>query len=138
VEYGCENWIDHFSGILPHGRYSMHLELSDEKGLIVHLQSDQCSILLDFGVIYGINVLEEGVQLNDLPNCTYEMDSLPHSSYESVIYLIQNGRYEQYIKLCMGNELFDFLQLHQINVVAQNYVAMIVCNGVPKIYTYYK
>ncbi len=131
MEFVPEEWVDQFANKIPSGNYSIQLELSDENGLLVHLYSKSFHVLLDFGLVRGVNVLEEGVQLNYLPNCRCDEDILPQSGFQSVVYLIRNGRYAQYIKLYMGEVLFEALRLTQFNVVTQNHVVMIVSPDEP-------
>ena len=126
-----EEWIDQFVGEIPFAKYVAQFEISDESGLLVRLKSDTYQVLLDFGFVYGINILDEGVQLNDPPNCNSDDDIMPPSNFASILYLVRNGRYLQYVKRCMGDLLFDSLQLQQFNVVTQNYNVMIVCHDNP-------
>ena len=126
-----EEWIDQYEKKIPCSRYVAQFEASDENGLRIRLESDSYQISLDFGFVYGINLLDEGVQLNNLPSCNMAADILPHNSFSSTLYLVRNGRYSQYIRSCMGEELFDSLKLQQFNIVTQNYNAMIVCKDNP-------
>lgn len=128
-----EEWVDQYRGEIPYSKYDAQFEISDENGLRIHLISDSYQILLDFGFVYGINILDEGVQLNYLPNCNMNADIMPHTGLLSTLYMVRNGRYLQYIKYCLGQELFDSLNLQQFNVVTQNYNVMIVCQEKPNI-----
>ena len=133
MKFMNEEWIDQYAGEIPFYRYAAQFEISDEKGLLVRLKSDTCHVLLDFGFVYGINILDEGVQLNDFPNCNLNDDIIPHSKFSSILYLVRNGRYWHYIKHCMGEDLFNFLHLQQFNIVTQNYNVMIICHDEPVI-----
>ncbi len=119
-----EEWIDHFENKIPVQNYTIKLKFGEENGLVIRLYGEQYEVIIDFGVVEAINVLDEGVQLNDPWDCS--SDRMPDNGFASTIYMIKNGRYLRYIEACLGSDLSSTLYLKQYNIVALNYVVMVV------------
>lgn len=133
MEIPHEEWVDRFVGLIPFDYYTMHLQTGEENGLIILLEGEHSNVNIDFGIAHAINVLDEGVQLNDPPGFSTCNDLVPETTFPSTIYLIKNGRYAHFIELCMGKVLFETLHLRQYNIVTQNYVVMVIAQDDPLI-----
>ena len=130
-----EIWHDRFQGLIPHDRhYSLRLEHGEENGLILRLESQDNRVILDFGSVHAVNIVDEGVHLNDPPGiCTDTLLLLEKTDFSSTLYLVENGGYGTYVKACMTPELYGALHLRQYNVVTMNYCIEIVTAYEPRI-----
>jgi hypothetical protein len=130
-----EEWIDQFYDKVPQDKYTLQIEAGEEHGLCITLFGAKHQTSLDFGVVCAFTVIDEGMQLNALPDCTYDDSFLQakDTEFSSVLYLVKNGHFARYVQACMGTELFNFYGLQQYNLVTQNYVVEIVCHDAPEI-----
>ena len=126
-----ETWHDQFAGLIPKEDYSMHLEQGERQGLRILLDGKTHQITLDFGNVQGVNIVDEGVQLNG-PIITNHKQ-LQEANFGSTIYLVENGTYEAYIKNHLSPELYNLFTLRQYCVVTCNYVVEIVTSFSPEI-----
>lgn len=131
MELQFEEWLDVFPNLIPGDLYEMELNAGEEHGLLLHLTGRQHSVSLDFGLVYAVNILEEGVCLNDPLGLDCSKNKVPRPDFPSTIYEIKNGRYAKYVESMIGSELYASLHLRQYNVVTMDYVVMIIAGGSP-------
>lgn len=130
-----EIWIDQFAGEIPADRYTLQLQTGETHGLFITLIGISNYVVLDFGFVHAVTVLDEGVLLND-PSGRTEGDSflkVRAAGFPSVMYLVENGSFAQHVQVCMGTELYQVYGLRQYTVVTENYVIEIVCRDKPDI-----
>ena len=129
-----EFWQDSFHGQIPRETYEMQLLQSDQQGLLIHLYGPHHSVTLNFGNVQAINILDEGVQLNDPPGMTFTNQAELHrSGFPDTLYRVENGAYAAYLKSCMGTDLYEAMNLRQYTLVTLNYVVEIICAAEPTI-----
>lgn len=66
--YPIEIWKEVFKNKIPKDQYEVLLESGEKTGLIIKLSSENYKILIDFGIVLGFRVLDEGIILNDSSN----------------------------------------------------------------------
>lgn len=130
-----EDWIDIFPNRIPKRKYFLRLTNGEEHGLVVNLISSDYEVQLEFGLVQGFNVIDEGVLLNPYTNYDNSIDFLQLRSeqFPSTIYQVINGAYAHSIMQYFGETLFLAFNLRQYNIVTENYVIMVVSQAEPKI-----
>jgi len=130
-----ESWVDIFPNRIPKRQYFLRLRAGEEQGLVVELISLDYEVQLKFGLVQGFNVIEEGVLLNPYTNYADSVEFLQLRSehFPSTLYLVSNGAYAQSIMQYCGETLFSAFSLRQYNIVAENYVIMVVAQAEPEI-----
>ena len=129
-----EFWQDRFQGRIPKENYEMQLLQGEQQGLVIHLYGSLHHVTLDFGKVQAINILDEGVWLNDPPGVTFvNQAELHRAGFPNTLYQVENGAYAAYVKACMGTNLYEAMNLRQYTLVTRNYVVEIICAAEPSI-----
>lgn len=129
-----EFWQDCFRGQIPRENYEMQLIQGEQQGLVIHLYGSFHHVTLDFGNVQAVNILEEGVLLNDPPGMTFvNQAELHRAGFPDTLYQVENGAYAAYVKACMGTNLYEAMNLRQYTLVTRNYVVEIICEAEPTI-----
>ena len=129
-----EFWQDCFRGQIPRENYEMQLLQDEQHGLVIHLYGSAHHVTLNFGNVQAINILDEGVQLHDLPGVTFvNQAELHRTGFPNTLYQVENGAYAAYIKACMSPNLYEAMNLRQYTLVTCNYVVEIICAAEPTI-----
>ena len=129
--YPIEIWKEVFKNKIPKDQYEVLLESGEKTGLIINLSSKSYKILIDFGIILGVRVLDEGIILNDSSNFE-QVQSLKKHGFDNIIYEVINGEFQGFIKQIGGN-LCDYLELKHYIIITINYVIEIVTQWKPDI-----
>ena len=129
-----ELWHDSFHVQIPRETYEMQLLQGEQHGLVIHLYGSAHHIILDFGNVQAINILDEGIQLHDPPGVTLvNQAELHHAGFSDTLYQVENGAYAAYIKACMSTDLYEAMNLRQYTLVTRNYAVEIICAAEPSI-----
>ena len=128
MNYSKEKWIDLFQNKIPKQQYIAKVENGEERGLNIILKGEEFNALIDFGVVAGVQMLDEGVELNssDGDESDDEFIRIRSKGFFNTIY---------YIRKLMGDELFDLLNYQEYCVVTLNYVIYVISKYEPKITT---
>jgi hypothetical protein len=127
-----EFWQDCFRDQIPRENYEMQLLQGEQQGLVIHLYGSFHHVTLDFGNVQAINILDEGVQLNDPPRVTFvNQAELHRPGFPDTLYQVENGAYAAYLKAYMGTDLYETMNLRQYTLVTLNYVVEIICAAEP-------
>ena len=129
--YPIEIWKEVFKNKIPKDQYEVLLESGEKTGLIINLSSKSYKILIDFVIILGVRVLDEGIILNDSSNFE-QVQSLKKHGFDNIIYEIINGEFLRFIKQIGGN-LCDYVELKHYIIITINYVIEIVTQWKPDI-----
>ena len=129
--YPIEIWKEVFKNKIPKDQYEVLLESGEKTGLIIKLSSENYKILIDFGIVLGFRVLDEGIILNDSSNFE-QVQSLKKHGFDNIIYEIINGEFLRFIKQIGGN-LCDYVELKHYIIITINYVIEIVTQWKPDI-----
>lgn len=129
-----EFWQDSFHGQIPREAYEIQLLQGEQQGLVIHLYGSAHHVTLDFGIVQAINVLDEGIQLHDLPRVTFvNQAELHRAGFRDTLYQVENGAYAAYVKACMSAVLYEAMSLPQYTLVTLNYVVEVICAAEPDI-----
>ena len=129
-----EFWQDCFRGRIPRETYEMQLIQGEQQGLVIQLYGSLHHVTLDFGNVQAINILEEGIRLNDPPGITFmNQAELHRAGFPDTLYQVENGAYAAYVKACMSTDLYEAMNLRQYTLVTRNYVVEIICATEPTI-----
>lgn len=129
-----EFWQNCFRDQIPRENYEIQLLQGEQQGLVIHLYGSFHHVTLDFGNVQAVNILEEGVLLNDPPGMTFVNQSELHrAGFPNTLYQVENGAYAAYVKACMGTDLYEAMNLRQFTLVTRNYVVEIICGAEPTI-----
>ena len=129
-----EFWHDCFRGQIPRETYEMQLIQGEQQGLLIHLYGSAHHVTISFGNVQAVNILDEGVQLNDPPGVTFVNQSELHrAGFPDTLYQVEDGAYAAYIKACMSPNLYEVMNLRQYALVTLNYVVEIICAAEPSI-----
>ena len=129
-----EIWHDSFHGQIPKDNYEMQLIQGEQQGLVIHLYGSAHHVTISFGNVQAVNILDEGVQLNDPPGVTFVNQSELHrAGFPDTLYQVENGAYAAYVKACMSTDLYEAMNLRQYTLVTRNYVVEIICAVEPSI-----
>lgn len=127
------HWIDRFQGRIPRKDYQACVENGEEHGLIITLFSKEYDVRLDFGIVEGIQMLDEGVLLNNDDGEWSDIGKLTEQNFPSTIYEIRGGSFGNYIAQSMGCDFFHSMEMKQYNIITLNYVISIVAQYEPEI-----
>ena len=61
-----ENWNEIFAGIIPQDNYQTQITNGEDKGLVLELKSNNNHVVLNFGVVQAIRMLDEGIVQKEL------------------------------------------------------------------------
>ena len=127
-----EEWTALYEDLIPYSEnYIMKLEAGEENGLCLYLEDDFVSVTLDFGVVYSVSVLDEGLLLND---SFWNLDDNGIiKTGKGVLYSVENGKYADSVKQSLGEELFEHYGLRQYNVITMNYVVYVLAKEEPEL-----
>ena len=129
-----EFWQDCFQSRIPKENYEMQLHHGEQQGLVIHLYGSLHHVTLNFGNAQAVNILDEGVQLHDLPGVTFvNQAELHRAGFPNTLYQVENGAYAAYLKAYMGTDLYEAMNLRQYALVTLNYVVEIICAAEPSI-----
>lgn len=135
MRYLQEKWIDAFQNEIPKQQYIARVENGEERGLNIILNGKEFNTLIDFGIVAGVEMLDEGVEINPQGNIESEneFNRIKRTGFNSTIYLVRNSNLGIYIRKSMGSELFKLLKYQEYCIVTLNYVIYVVSNHEPEI-----
>lgn len=125
-----EVWTAVYENLIPNSEsFTLKLEAGEENGLRICLEDASVSVTLDFGVVYAVSVLDEGLLLND---SFWNLDDNGMiKSGKGVLYSVENGKYADSVKQSLGKELFEHYGLKQFNIITMNYVVYVLAKEEP-------
>ena len=92
-----EKWKEIFTGIIPQGNYQTQVINGEDKGLVIELINNNTHIVLDFGVIRAIRMLDEGIVQTELYSDS-EIEKFKPDAFKNVIYKVTGGEFEKQIQ----------------------------------------
>lgn len=130
-----EKWEEVFKGKIPKGNYQTSLLYGEEKGLIIELFNAEKKICIDFGIVYAVRILDEGIVQSTLYSKT-EIEKYKISNFSNVIYEIHNGEFNDWIYKITDSYGRQVCKHHYI-VVTMNYNIDIITEYPPifKVYS---
>ena len=126
-----EKWKEVFVGRIPKAVYQVQLINGEKQGLIIKLSSSQNCVMIDFGMIRAVRMLDEGIVQSNLYS-ENEIQKYKDNGFQNIIYEIQDGEFSEQI-----NRISDgygaALNLKHYVIITQNYNIDIITEGKPTI-----
>ncbi|MBD5523592.1 MAG: hypothetical protein HDR04_04080 [Lachnospiraceae bacterium] len=126
-----ERWREVFIGEIPKGVYQMQMVNGEKQGLTIELSSANVCVMLKFGMVQAVRMLDEGIVQNDLYSDA-AVKEYKDNNFTNVIYEVQQGEFAKQISKISG-EYGRILRLKHYVVITQNYNLDIVTEWEPTI-----
>lgn len=124
-----ERWKEVFVGKIPKAVYQLQLINGEEQGLIIELSSSHTCVIIKFGIIQAMRMLDEGIVQSDI-YCDNEIQKYKDNNFQNVIYEVQDGEFEKQINN-IADGYGEVLNLKHYVVITQNYNIDIVTEWEP-------
>lgn len=126
-----ERWKEIFVDKIPKGIYQIQMQNGESRGLIITLSNDYVRVIIRFGLVQAVRMLDEGIVQNNLYS-DIEIEKYKKDNFKNVIYEVQNGNFmEQINEISAGYG--EILNLKHYILVTQNYNVDIVTEWEPSI-----
>lgn len=126
-----ERWKEVFIGKIPKAVYQMQLTNGEKQGLIIKLSNDHICVMIKFGVVQAVRMLDEGIVQSSL-YCDKEIQKYKETGFQNVIYEVQDGEFSRCIKQ-ISDGYGNALNLMHYVVITSNYNVDIVTEWEPTI-----
>ena len=126
-----ENWNVVFDGIIPQDNYQTQITNGEDKGLIIELKSNTHHVIMNFGVVQAISMLDEGIVQNELYSYN-EVEKFKKDGFKNVIYEVTGGEFAKQIQN-ISDEYWETLDAKHYVVITQNYNIDIITEWEPEI-----
>ena len=126
-----EIWKAAFPGMIPKDRYQTQLSNGEEKGLVITLKGEKHCVLLRFGVVQAVRMLDEGIVQMDLYS-GQQFDILKEEGFKDVIYEVVQGEFEKQIRKISAGYVEVLKEKHYV-IITQNYNIDIITEWKPEI-----
>ncbi len=114
-----ERWKEIFVGKIPKAVYQIQLINGEEQGLTIRLSSNQTCVMIKFGIVQAVRMLDEGIVQSNL-YCDKEIQKYKDNGFENIIYEVQDGEFAKQInQISVG--YWEVLNLKHYVVITQNY-----------------
>ena len=123
-----EKWKEVYRGEIPVDTYCAQLENGEENGLVIKLEVHNNLIILDFGCVLAVRMIDEGALLNDGIYDENELNEFGENAYKNVIYEVEGGEFKKQMGEVSGDKEFDRLYTHYL-IVTLNYFIEIITFG---------
>lgn len=126
-----ESWKEIFIGKIPKAVYQLQMINGEEQGLEIELTSANVRVLIKFGIVQAVRMLDEGIVQEKL----YSDDAIKKykdDNFSNVIYEVQQGEFAGQISEISGG-YGEILGLKQYVLITQNYNIDIVTEWEPVI-----
>ena len=124
-------WQEVFSGKRPKAIYQIQLINGEQYGLTIELLSNQAHIMIKFGMVQAVRMLDEGIVQSNLYSGN-EIKRYKDNSFQNVIYEVQGGEFGNQVN-DISNGYAEVLKLKHYVVITQNYNIDIVTEWEPTI-----
>lgn len=126
-----EKWKEIFAGIIPQGNYETQITNGEDKGLILELKSDNSHVVLNFGMVQAVRMLDEGVVQKELYSDS-EVEKFKRDGFKNVIYEVTGGEFAEQMKN-IADGYWETLDAKHYVVITQNYNIDIITEWEPEI-----
>lgn len=124
-----ERWKEVFVGKIPKAVYQLQLINGEEQGLIIELSSSHTCVIIKFGIVQAMRMLDEGIVQSDI-YCDNEIQKYKDNNFQNVIYEVQDGEFEKQINN-IADGYGEVLNLKHYVVITQNYNIDIITEWEP-------
>ena len=126
-----ESWKEIFIGKIPKAIYQVHMINGEEQGLEIELSSANARVLIKFGIVQAVRMLDEGIVQGKLYSDA-EIKKYKDDNFSNVIYEVQQGEFADQISEISGG-YGEILGLKHYVLITQNYNIDIVTEWEPVI-----
>lgn len=126
-----EKWVEVFAGQIPKDKYEMLLQNSEKEGLKITLTSSAHKVILAFGAVSAVRILDEGIALDDLFD-EERIKALRDREFDDIIYQMTDGEFDDFVKKAAG-ELYDCFRFKHYVIVSLNYIVEVITQWAPDI-----
>lgn len=126
-----EKWKEVFADKIPKGIYQTQIINGEKQGLVIELLNEHFCVVLKFGIVLAVRMLDEGIVQSDLYSDN-EVEKYKNHNFENIIYEIQGGEFQKQINK-ISDGYGESLNLKHYIVITQNYNIDIVTEWEPVI-----
>ena len=126
-----EKWKEVFVGKIPKGVYQMQMVNGEKQGLIIELSNDNVCVIIKFGMVQAVRMLDEGIVQGNLYSDS-EIKKYKQNNFQNTIYEVQEGEFGKQINKFSGG-YGDILNLKHYIIITHNYNVDIVAEWEPTI-----
>lgn len=126
-----EKWNEVFVGIIPHEKYQAEITAGENKGLIIELKSKNNCVVLNFGVVQAIRILDEGIVQKELYSDT-QVENFKEDGFKNVIYEVVDGEFSKQIEN-IADGYWETLDAKHYIIITQNYNIDIITEWEPEV-----
>lgn len=126
-----EKWKEAFMGIIPQGNYETQITNGENKGLVLELKSDNSHVVLNFGMVQAVRILDEGVVQKELYSDS-EVEKFKSNGFKNVIYEVTGGEFAKQIQN-IADGYWKTLDAKHYVVITQNFNIDIITEWKPEI-----
>lgn len=126
-----EKWKEAFVGIVPQGNYQTKITNGEDKGLVIELRSNNNIIILNFGIIQAVRMLDEGIVQKGLYSDS-EVERFKKEGFKNVIYEVVDGEFSKQVEN-IADGYWETLDAKHYVIITQNYNIDIITECEPEI-----
>lgn len=124
-----EKWKEVFVGTIPKAVYQVQLINGEKQGLTIELSSSQTCVMINFGMVQAVRMLDEGIVQSNLYS-ENEIQKYKDNDFQNIIYEVQDGEFAEQINQ-ISDGYGEVLNLKHYVVITQNYNIDIVTEWEP-------
>ena len=91
-----EKWKEVFVCIIPKAVYQVQLINGEKQGLTIKLSSSQTCVMINFGMVQAVRMLDEGIVQSNLYS-ENEIRKYKDNDFRNIIYEVQDGEFSEQI-----------------------------------------
>ena len=114
-----EKWKEVFIGTIPKAVYQVQLINGEKQGLTIKLLSNQTCVMINFGMVQAVRMLDEGIVQSNLYS-ENEIRKYKDNDFQNIIYEVQDGKFLEQINQ-ISDGYGEALNLKHYVVITQNY-----------------
>ncbi len=126
-----EIWKEVFVGIIPQGNYQTEITNGEDKGLVLKLKNHCHHVVLNFGIVQAVRMLDEGIVQKELYSDS-EVEKLRRDGFKNVIYEVAGGEFANQIQN-IADGYWEALNVKHYVIITQNYNIDIITEWEPEI-----
>lgn len=126
-----EKWQEVFTGKIPKAIYQIQLINGEKQGLTIELSSNQVRVMIKFGMVQAVRMLDEGIVQSEL-YYENEIKKYKGDNFQNVIYEVQEGEFGKQVSE-ISDGYGEFLNLKHYIVITENYNVDIITEWEPTI-----
>lgn len=126
-----ERWKEVFVGKIPKEVYQIKMINGEEQGLVINLSGNHICVIINFGIVQAVQMLDEGIVQCDL----YSEDEIRRykdDNFKNVIYEVEGGEFKKRINN-ISNGYGEILNLKHYIVITHNYNIDVITEWEPTI-----